>query len=205
LTYCTYNTEPLCPSRIIRQACHHIHHRTTLGPAGLTAICRNKTKNPSSMGCRMLAHVQRLGELFFFTLANLLIGPLLGTWGLVMTRVQAPSPYQVVRLASSATSAIHAATPSTMPIKGHKDHNPPLFHCHIDRCPRSIQGRGFRRKDKLVDHLKSKKAPHHGLSHKDAVFQAALHSTSYQPGNYYTTMHGPSNQDSVNLADRSGS
>jgi len=85
-----------------------------------------------------------------------------------------------------------------------KDHNPPHFHCHIDRCPRSIQGRGFGRKDKLVDHLKSKKAPHHGLSHKDAVFQAALHSTSYQHGTCQTAMHSPSNQDSPNLADLQG-
>lgn len=70
LNYCTYNTEPLCHSRIIRRACHHIHHKTTSGPVDLNAICRNKTKNPSSMGCRTLAHAQRLGELFFFTLAN---------------------------------------------------------------------------------------------------------------------------------------
>jgi hypothetical protein len=46
------------------------------------------------------------------------------------------------------------------------------FRCHFRRCPRSIKGHGFPRRDKLVDHLKSKK---HDLSHKDAVHEAALH------------------------------
>jgi hypothetical protein len=54
---------------------------------------------------------------------------------------------------------------------------PSRFLCHIDRCPRSIPGDGFSRKDKLVDHLKSLK-PGHGLSHQDAVYQASLHNVS---------------------------
>jgi hypothetical protein len=49
-------------------------------------------------------------------------------------------------------------------------HNPSHFLCHFRRCPRSIKGRGFGRKDKLVDHLKSRK---HDLSHEDAVYEAA--------------------------------
>jgi hypothetical protein len=44
------------------------------------------------------------------------------------------------------------------------------YLCHFRRCPRSIKGRGFGRKDKLVDHLKSRK---HSLSHEDAVYEAA--------------------------------
>jgi hypothetical protein len=51
--------------------------------------------------------------------------------------------------------------------------NPASFLCHFRRCPRSIKGRGFPRRDKLVDHLKSRK---HDLSHEDAVYEAALHN-----------------------------
>ena len=50
---------------------------------------------------------------------------------------------------------------------------PSGFLCHFDRCTRSIVGRGFARKDKLVDHLKSKK---HKLSAEDAAYAAALHN-----------------------------
>ena len=49
------------------------------------------------------------------------------------------------------------------------------FHYRIDMCPRSIPGNGFPRKDKLVDHLKSKKR---GLSHEQAGYQATLHDLS---------------------------
>jgi hypothetical protein len=52
---------------------------------------------------------------------------------------------------------------------------PSRFLCYVHRCPRSITGNGFPRRDKLVDHLKSSK-PGHGLSHKDAVYQAAFHN-----------------------------
>jgi uncharacterized Zn-finger protein len=47
------------------------------------------------------------------------------------------------------------------------------FQCHFDRCPRGINGQGFARKDKLVNHLKSKK---HKLSAKDAAYAAAMHN-----------------------------
>lgn len=46
------------------------------------------------------------------------------------------------------------------------------FQCHFDRCPRGINGQGFARKDKLVNHLKSK----HKLSAKDATYTVALHN-----------------------------
>jgi hypothetical protein len=52
-------------------------------------------------------------------------------------------------------------------------HDPSHYLCHFRRCPRSIKGRGFGRKDKLVDHLKSRK---HDLSHEDAVYEAAKHN-----------------------------
>jgi hypothetical protein len=48
---------------------------------------------------------------------------------------------------------------------------PASFHCHFDRCPRSILGKGFARKDKLVDHLMSKK---HGMSKIDARYIASF-------------------------------
>jgi hypothetical protein len=48
---------------------------------------------------------------------------------------------------------------------------PASFHCHFDRCPRSILGKGFARKDKLVDHLVSKK---HGMSKIDARYYASF-------------------------------
>jgi hypothetical protein len=50
---------------------------------------------------------------------------------------------------------------------------PSRFHCHLYHCPRSILGRGFPRKDKLIEHLMSNK---HRLSHQDAVCQAVLHN-----------------------------
>ncbi len=50
---------------------------------------------------------------------------------------------------------------------------PSCFMCHFHRCPRGIPGKGFARKDKLVGHLKSKK---HGLSAKDAAYEATLHN-----------------------------
>ena len=50
--------------------------------------------------------------------------------------------------------------------------NPSRYLCHFRRCPRSIKGRGFGRKDKLVDHLKSRK---HDLSHEDALYEATKH------------------------------
>jgi hypothetical protein len=53
---------------------------------------------------------------------------------------------------------------------------PSSFLCHLHRCPRGIPDKGFSRKDKLVDHLKSRK---HGLSAKDAVYEAALHNLSH--------------------------
>jgi hypothetical protein len=52
-------------------------------------------------------------------------------------------------------------------------HDPSHYLCHFRRCPRSIKGRGFGRKDKLVDHLKSRK---HDLSHREAVYEAAKHN-----------------------------
>jgi hypothetical protein len=51
--------------------------------------------------------------------------------------------------------------------------NPSHYLCHFRRCPRSIKGRGFGRKDKLIDHLKSRK---HDLSHEDALYEAAKHN-----------------------------
>jgi hypothetical protein len=50
--------------------------------------------------------------------------------------------------------------------------NPSSFLCHFDHCPRGITGNGFARKDKLTNHLTSKK---HGMSKVDAVFEADLH------------------------------
>jgi len=49
---------------------------------------------------------------------------------------------------------------------------PSGWHCHIDRCPRGIFGKGFPRKDKLVAHLMSKR---HGLSKIEAQYQVALY------------------------------
>ena len=51
--------------------------------------------------------------------------------------------------------------------------NPAYYLCHFRRCPRSIKGCGFLRRDKLVDHLKSRK---HGLSHEEAVYKAKEHN-----------------------------
>jgi hypothetical protein len=51
---------------------------------------------------------------------------------------------------------------------------PAVFVCHIHRCPRGIPGKGFARKDKLVDHLTSKK---HGLNRDDAVYEATKNNT----------------------------
>jgi hypothetical protein len=51
---------------------------------------------------------------------------------------------------------------------------PARFVCHIDRCPRGIPGNGFTRKDKLVDHLISKK---HGLNRGDAVYEVTKNNT----------------------------
>ena len=56
-----------------------------------------------------------------------------------------------------------------------KHQQPSLFLCHFRRCPRGIPGMGFARKDKLVDHLKSKK---HGLSANDAAYEATLQNAS---------------------------
>lgn len=50
---------------------------------------------------------------------------------------------------------------------------PASFLCHIHRCPRGIPGKGFARKDKLVNHLTSKK---HGMSKADAMYEATLHN-----------------------------
>jgi hypothetical protein len=47
------------------------------------------------------------------------------------------------------------------------------FFCPFFRCPRSTPQYGFARKDKLVDHLKSKK---HSLSHGDALYEATMHN-----------------------------
>jgi hypothetical protein len=57
-------------------------------------------------------------------------------------------------------------------------HNPSRYLCHFRRCPRSIMGRGFGRKDKLVDHLKSRK---HDLSHEEALYEAAKHNVYQAP------------------------
>lgn len=51
--------------------------------------------------------------------------------------------------------------------------HPSAFRCHFHRCTRGISGRGFSRKDKFVDHLKSR---YHGLSHKDARYEAEWHN-----------------------------
>jgi hypothetical protein len=51
--------------------------------------------------------------------------------------------------------------------------NKSSFLCPFDRCPRSITGNGFHRKDKLIDHLTTAK---HGLSREDALYQATLRS-----------------------------
>lgn len=50
---------------------------------------------------------------------------------------------------------------------------PVSYLCHVYRCPRGIPGNGFARKDKLVDHLTTKK---HGLSKVDALYEATLHN-----------------------------
>jgi hypothetical protein len=47
------------------------------------------------------------------------------------------------------------------------------FFCPFFRCPRSTPQYGFARKDKLVDHLKSKK---HNLSHGEALYEATMHN-----------------------------
>jgi hypothetical protein len=47
------------------------------------------------------------------------------------------------------------------------------FFCPYTHCPRSTLQYGFARKDKLVDHLRSKK---HSLSHEDALFKATMHN-----------------------------
>jgi uncharacterized Zn-finger protein len=56
---------------------------------------------------------------------------------------------------------------------------PASFVCHIYRCPRGIPGNGFARKDKLVDHLTSKK---HGMSKVDAMYQATWHNAQVRVG-----------------------
>jgi hypothetical protein len=61
-------------------------------------------------------------------------------------------------------------------------HNPSHYLCHFRRCPRSIKGRGFGRKDKLVDHLKSRK---HDLSHEEALYEAAKHNVDPDPWERY--------------------
>jgi hypothetical protein len=48
----------------------------------------------------------------------------------------------------------------------------------LDRCPRSIPGKGFASNDKLVDHLKSSK-PGHRLSQRVAVYQVSLRNISH--------------------------
>lgn len=48
-------------------------------------------------------------------------------------------------------------------------HQPTNLLCHFRHCPRSIKGKGFARKDKLVDHLMSKM---HGLNKDDAWYEA---------------------------------
>jgi len=47
------------------------------------------------------------------------------------------------------------------------------FFCPFFRCPRSTPQYGFARKDKLVDHLRSKK---HNLSHGEALYKATMHN-----------------------------
>jgi len=51
--------------------------------------------------------------------------------------------------------------------------NQRAFRCHFHRCTRGVPGCGFSRKDKLVDHLKSR---YHGLSHDDARYEAGWHN-----------------------------
>jgi len=53
---------------------------------------------------------------------------------------------------------------------------PSRYLCHLHRCPRGIPGKGFARKDKLVDHLKKK----HALNSTDAAYEVALHE-SFDP------------------------
>jgi hypothetical protein len=50
---------------------------------------------------------------------------------------------------------------------------PSSYFCHFDQRPRSINGQGFTRKDKLIAHLKSRK---HRVSAEDAAYVAALHN-----------------------------
>jgi hypothetical protein len=47
------------------------------------------------------------------------------------------------------------------------------FLCPVDLCPNGIEGNGFDRKYRLVDHLKFKK---HGMDPKKAVFEATVHN-----------------------------
>ena len=52
---------------------------------------------------------------------------------------------------------------------------PASFLCHFRHCPRSIEGKGFHRRDKLVDHLMSTK---HRLSKVEAVYEAKKSNTN---------------------------
>jgi hypothetical protein len=52
-------------------------------------------------------------------------------------------------------------------------HSDPKFHCHIDRCPRSVAGEGFGRMHHLVAHLKSNK---HKMDAKEAAYAARQHN-----------------------------
>jgi hypothetical protein len=169
----------------------------------VTARCR--TKNPSSMDYRALAQVRRWGKFFFWVLTSrqprLVTShdPVPGT----VTLLDGQTRF-VCYICDPANYSKHYARKGDLVRYINKDHNPPRYHCHVDRCPRSILGNGFGRKDKLVDHLKSKKTPHHGLSHEDAVFQAALHNTSNKQDASQAVVHSTSNQDSLNYADLYG-
>ena len=48
-------------------------------------------------------------------------------------------------------------------------HGLPKYLCHIDKCPRSLPGEGFRRMHHLVAHLTSKK---HGMEKTSAAYVA---------------------------------
>ena len=75
--------------------------------------------------------------------------------------------------------------------------NPAHYLCHFRRCPRSIKGRGFGRKDKLVDHLKSRK---HDLSHEDALYEAAKHNYGPKLWEWYRKKRELANSDKASMA-----
>lgn len=107
--------------------------------------------------------------------------PCLNEPGLKLTEEQittAKVPSAAERRCACPRDGCHKTFMYTEDLRRHQRHThdrPSQFHCHYRRCPRSIPGHGFPRKDKLVDHLKSR---YHELSHAEARYEVELHSPS---------------------------